>query len=140
LSAGNARASLVPACENLPRLRVCVRTGGETAGPSTALRSGRDDNSVGPLTAIRLTAFGAISVQQNCHPDRSAAQWRDLRFLFRFSRRLYSGPAKRNSLLFGTKCLERLNRSSAASWDECSGERNQQHAQSGGNEAHCVVG
>jgi hypothetical protein len=26
---------------------------------------------VGPLTAIRLTAFGAISLQQNCHPDRS---------------------------------------------------------------------
>ena len=26
--------------------RVCVRTGRETAGPSTALRSGRDDNSV----------------------------------------------------------------------------------------------
>jgi hypothetical protein len=31
--------------------------------------------------------FATISVQQNCHPDRSAAQWRDLRFLFRFSRR-----------------------------------------------------
>jgi hypothetical protein len=27
-------------------LRVCVRTGRETAGPSTTLRSGRDDNSV----------------------------------------------------------------------------------------------
>jgi hypothetical protein len=87
------------------------------------LRSGRDDNSVGPSTAICLTAFGAFSKQQNCHPDRSApgfpatqhspaatcaafseesrikfanasnlnrksgvAQWRDLRFLFRFSR------------------------------------------------------
>jgi hypothetical protein len=37
------------------------------------VRSGRDDNSVGPLTAIRLTAFGAISLQQNCHPDRSEA-------------------------------------------------------------------
>ena len=35
-----------------------MRTGRETADPSTALRSGRDDNSVGPLTAIRLTAFG----------------------------------------------------------------------------------
>jgi hypothetical protein len=27
-------------------------------------------------------------MQQNCHPDRSAAEWRDLRFLFRFSRAL----------------------------------------------------
>jgi hypothetical protein len=62
-----------------------VRTGRETAGPSTALRSGRDDNSVGSLTAIRLIAFGDISLQQNCHPDRSEAQWRDLRFLFRSS-------------------------------------------------------
>jgi hypothetical protein len=29
----------------------------ETAGPSTTLRSGRDDNSVGSLTAIRLIAI-----------------------------------------------------------------------------------
>jgi hypothetical protein len=29
-------------------------------------------------------------VPQNCHPDRSVAQWRDLLFLFRFSRRLFS--------------------------------------------------
>ena len=54
----------------------------DTAGPSTTLRSGRDDNSAGPLTLIRLIAFGAISLQQNCHPDRSVAQWRDLLFLF----------------------------------------------------------
>ena len=33
----------------------------------------------------RLTGFVAISLQQNCHPDRSVAQWRDLLFLFRFS-------------------------------------------------------
>src|SRR5271156_6042392 len=26
---------------------------------------------LGPLAAIRLTAFGAVSMQQNCHPDRS---------------------------------------------------------------------
>jgi hypothetical protein len=25
-----------------------------------------------------------LMVPQNCHPDRSVAQWRDLRFLFRF--------------------------------------------------------
>jgi hypothetical protein len=29
-------------------------------------------------------------VRQNCHPDRSAAEWRDLLFLFRSSRRLFS--------------------------------------------------
>jgi hypothetical protein len=50
-----------------------VRTGIETAGPSTTLRSGRDDNSVGPLTAVRLTASVAITLRQNCHPDRSVA-------------------------------------------------------------------
>jgi hypothetical protein len=38
--------------------RFCVRTRRETAGPSTTLRSGRDDNSLGLLTAIRPTAFG----------------------------------------------------------------------------------
>jgi hypothetical protein len=65
-----------------------VRTGRETAGPSAPLRYGRDDNSVGLLTAIRLTAFGAFSVQQNCHPDRSEAERRDLLFLSRFSRSL----------------------------------------------------
>jgi hypothetical protein len=37
---------------------------------------------------FRPTAFGTISLQRNCHPDRSVAQWRDLRFLFRFSRKL----------------------------------------------------
>ena len=58
-----------------------VRSDGqkETAGPSTTLCFGRDDNSVGPLTAVRLTVSGAIFVRQNCHPDRSAAQSRDLR-------------------------------------------------------------
>jgi hypothetical protein len=65
-----------------------VRTGRETAGPSAPLRYGRDDNSVGLSTAIRLTAFGAFSVQQNCHPDRSEAERRDLLFLSRFSRSL----------------------------------------------------
>jgi hypothetical protein len=33
------------------------------------------------LTAIRLTASETFSMPQNCHPDRSAAQWRDLLFL-----------------------------------------------------------
>ena len=39
---------------------------------------------LGQSTTIRLTGFEAISLQQNCHPDRSAAQWRDLLFPFRF--------------------------------------------------------
>jgi hypothetical protein len=65
-----------------------VRTGRGTAGPSAPLRYGRDDNSVGLLIAIRLTAFGAFSVQKNCHPDRSEAERRDLLFLSRFSRSL----------------------------------------------------
>jgi hypothetical protein len=50
-----------------------------TAGPSTALRSGRDDNSVAGQVLSRLS----FAAQQNCHPDRSVAQWRDLRFLSR---------------------------------------------------------
>jgi hypothetical protein len=29
-----------------------------------------------------------LRAQQNCHPDRSVAQWRDLLFLFQFSHRL----------------------------------------------------
>jgi glycogen debranching enzyme len=33
-----------------------------------------------------LTGFEAISLQKNCHPDRSVAQWRDLRFLSGFPR------------------------------------------------------
>ena len=35
----------------------------------------------GPLTSLFLTVFGTISLQKNCHPDRSVAQWRDLRFI-----------------------------------------------------------
>ncbi len=34
-------------------------------------------------------------VPQNCHPDRSVAKWRDLRFLFRFSRRLLPHELRR---------------------------------------------
>jgi hypothetical protein len=58
------------------------------------VRSGRDDNSAGPLAAFRLTAFGAISMQQNCHPDRSAAQWRDLLFPFPFPKWGFALPCK----------------------------------------------
>jgi hypothetical protein len=56
---------------------------GETAGPSTTLRygpstSGRDDdNSVAGSTTVPSHLFRSL---QNCHPDRSVAKWRDLRF------------------------------------------------------------
>jgi len=52
--------------------------GRETAGPSTALRSGRDDNSVAGLGCVPVHV---LRVSQNCHPDRSEAQRRDLLFL-----------------------------------------------------------
>jgi hypothetical protein len=53
----------------------------ETADLSTALRSGRDDKVVTKLTAV-IHRKTVITPQQLCHLDRSAAQWRDLRFLF----------------------------------------------------------
>jgi hypothetical protein len=51
---------------------------GETAGPSTALRSGRDDNSVAGADTVPLHLFRPL---QNCRPDRGEVQWRDLLFL-----------------------------------------------------------
>ena len=44
----------------------------EPAGPSTTLRSGRDDNFVMQLAHI-LDKRNTASLQMNCHPDRSAA-------------------------------------------------------------------
>ena len=41
----------------------------------------RDDNFVMPLAVLPSMGFTAISSQLNCHPARSAAKWRDLRFL-----------------------------------------------------------
>jgi hypothetical protein len=58
----------LPIC-GLNRLR---ENRGETAGPSTTLRSGRDDNSVGTINSGSSDRFLlAISIRQNCHPDRS---------------------------------------------------------------------
>jgi hypothetical protein len=48
----------------------------KTAGPSTPLRSGRDDNFV----AQSALSCEVINLKKNCHPDRSAAEWRDLLF------------------------------------------------------------
>jgi hypothetical protein len=75
----------------------------ETAGPSTALRFGREDKGAtngrpphlaknerdmghpGSWLGYRMgfiTLRESLSVFQiNCHPDRSVAQWRDLLFL-----------------------------------------------------------
>jgi hypothetical protein len=47
--------------------RVCVRTGSGTAGPSTALRSGRDDKSGGS----RLT-LAAVEVDGQSQPTDQA--------------------------------------------------------------------
>jgi hypothetical protein len=81
----------------------------ETAGPSTTLRSGRDDNSVVagidateqcPTPATELSSrpkwrdllFLPFHLQLQlesplspCHPDRSEAQWRDLQCALRLS-------------------------------------------------------
>ena len=59
-------------------------TAGETAGPSTSLRSSRDDNSV----VVATDATEQCLPQQNCHPHPSVAQW-SLRFF----------PSTRNSRL-----------------------------------------
>jgi len=48
---------------------------GETAGPSTSLRYGRDDNYVAGSTTVPSHLFRSL---HNCHPDRSVAKWRDL--------------------------------------------------------------
>ena len=56
-------------------------TAEKTADPSTALRSGRDDKFVVYLTPIFQLATRPLTFKQICHPDRSVAQWRDLRFL-----------------------------------------------------------
>jgi hypothetical protein len=56
--------------------RVCVRTGRETAGPSTALRSGRDDNSVaGEMApkAVRRMATN-VATELSSRPERSAVE------------------------------------------------------------------
>jgi hypothetical protein len=52
----------------------------KNAGPSTALRSGRDDDSIAEEKCFSLKL---LRPPKNCHPDRSEAQWRDLRFPLR---------------------------------------------------------
>jgi hypothetical protein len=45
---------------------------------SRSLHYGRDDNSATPATR---EPGHTPTQRQNCHPDRSAAKWRDLLFL-----------------------------------------------------------
>src|SRR5277367_4013895 len=55
----------------------------KTAGPSTALRSGRDDNFLrrGSLFRSGGCREEIFDLKRIFHPDRSAAYWRDLLFL-----------------------------------------------------------
>ena len=74
---------------------------GETAGPSTALRSGRDDNSVAGVGHCSVASVAATT-EMSSRPERTrishfalparttglngksgGAQWRDLLFLLR---------------------------------------------------------
>ena len=45
------------------------------SGPKAHDSSGRDDNSV---AGVGHCSVASLRPLQNCHPDRSAAQWRDL--------------------------------------------------------------
>ncbi len=55
---------------------VCVRTETETAGPSAALRSGRDDNSVGGINIQSSDRFWVhfLATELSSRPERSAAE------------------------------------------------------------------
>jgi hypothetical protein len=58
-------ASAVPLrIEDTSGFRGCVRIGRETAGPSTTLRSGRDDNSVVPARASARNTWPHNELQQ----------------------------------------------------------------------------
>jgi hypothetical protein len=55
-------------------------------GPRAHGCSGRDDSFVVLSTARSVNRSRGHFPQMNCHPDRSVAQWRDLRFPFGFIR------------------------------------------------------
>src|ERR1700733_6819167 len=74
-------------------MRLSLRKAAHAAMSSAAwqeirVRSGRDDNSIARKWPQKRSDEWLLMVPQNCHPDRSVAEWRDLLFLFRFSRRL----------------------------------------------------
>ena len=60
--------------------------GRETAGLSPPLHSGLNDF----YCRFKYFSPKLLRAQQNCHPDRSVAEGRDLRFLFPFSYTLFS--------------------------------------------------
>jgi hypothetical protein len=47
-----------------------------------------------PVGMTLLLGIGMLVPKQNCHPDRSVAQWRDLLFLFALIKGLNLGPFK----------------------------------------------
>ncbi len=57
-------------------LRVCVRTGRETAGPSTPLRSGRDDNSVARKWSHKVVGQVHVNgpTELSSRPERSGVE------------------------------------------------------------------
>src|SRR6202021_57411 len=87
-------------------MRLSLRKAAHAAMSSAAwqeirVRSGRDDNSIARKWPQKRSDEWLLVVPQYCHPDRSVAQWRDLLFLFRFSRRLFR-PIDRNATLSAT--------------------------------------
>src|SRR3984885_13814151 len=52
---------------------------------------------------LRYLHTNWLMVPQSCHPDRSVAQWRDLRFLFRFSLGLFSVDLPKSDYLTITR-------------------------------------
>jgi hypothetical protein len=67
-------------------MRLSSKKGAHAALSSAArqeirVRFGRDDKFVEPFTPLRPLGTQNNFLQQNCHLDRSVAQWRDLWFL-----------------------------------------------------------
>src|ERR1700733_7696968 len=50
------------------------------AWQETRVRSGRDDNSIARKWPQKRSDEWLLMVPQNCHPDRSVVEWRDLLF------------------------------------------------------------
>src|ERR1700727_2667213 len=76
-------------------MRLFLRKAAHAAMSSAAwqeirVRSGRDDNSIARKWPQKRSDEWLLMGQPKCPPGRSVAQWRDLLFLFRFSRSLFS--------------------------------------------------
>src|SRR3984957_7266137 len=91
-------------------MRLSLRKAAHAAMSSAAwqeirVRSGRDDDSIARKWPQKRSDEWLLMVPQNCHPDRSVAQWRDLLLLFRFSRRLFSPDIGHPA---GNTCFEKI--------------------------------